>query len=642
MMKDDPSKEPNPGIVEEGNRAVFSVGGKRLSRRDFMMMSGMSAASLTIPAKAAPHADLGGNITVKDFGAAGDGIHDDTAAIQLSIDTAATTGDRVILPAGKYLVTDGLKVRAGVAIEGAANSPRYNSPLTGTVILAKVGRDNEDGPPLFELVDSTSVSGITVYYPDQKAKDIHPYSWTFNLINNDNTVENVTLINSYNGIQVGNGTAWNVRHRIRSVYGCVLRRGIYVDGCSDVGRIENVHFHGQWWWSREVGGVPDNSDGTLGLVNQYLKDNLEAFTFGRTDWEYVINTFVFIAKTGYRFINTKKGAGSLQMVGIGADAVHTGILVEGSVSWLPLLITNGQFTSDRIETDAVGVRINSNPEPAAIGPVRFVNCSFLFPQAVISHSPLFVSFLGCHFNAWGGLSGKPMVEADNGKLQVIGCTFDSNNGSPLKPGLDIILRNGIKSAIISENMGANGVEIINEISDNAIIKDNEEKAKPQPEISVVLTKFPIEHGLLLMVNHPESKCIPVVAGNREAWTSEKEYSGSYFMYFYVDAPDFEFGGAPKVTIEVDYFDETKGSFTIMYDSSDKEVLIVPTMPGAFKNGETYQLNGSGKWKTAKFVIHDALFSKRCNGGDFRLVFQGGSKPVISAVRIKRMGIPTQD
>jgi len=40
-------------------------------------------------------------------------------------------------------------------------------------------------------------------------------------------------------------------------------------------------------------------------VNRYLKEHLEAFTIGRSDWEYITNTFVFIAKTGYRFMRRR-------------------------------------------------------------------------------------------------------------------------------------------------------------------------------------------------------------------------------------------------------------------------------------------------------------------------------------------------
>jgi hypothetical protein len=234
-----------------------------------------------------------------------------------------------------------------------------------------------------------------------------------------------------------------------------------------------VHFHGHWWWAKEVGGAPDNPNGTLGPVNRFLRDNLEAFTFARTDWEYVSNTFVFIAKTGYHFLKSKGGAASCQMVGVGADAVHDCVIVDGIVSWWTLLITNGQFASDGVDPTAVGVQINGNSDPAANGPVRLVNCSILSQQCVVSHNPTMTSLSGCFFNSWGSTTGHPLIEADNGKLQVLGCTFDNNNGGTTKHVPSIALRNGLKRAIVSENMGQSGVEIINEIGDKAILSNNE-------------------------------------------------------------------------------------------------------------------------------------------------------------------------
>jgi len=47
-MKDDPSKEPTPRTEQNEEGVPFSVGGKRLTRRDFMLLSGMSAASLLL------------------------------------------------------------------------------------------------------------------------------------------------------------------------------------------------------------------------------------------------------------------------------------------------------------------------------------------------------------------------------------------------------------------------------------------------------------------------------------------------------------------------------------------------------------------------------------------------------------------
>ena len=50
-----------------------------------------------------------GILNVKDFGAKGDGLKDDTAAIQKALDKDTGGGRIVYLPAGTYRVSDGLK-----------------------------------------------------------------------------------------------------------------------------------------------------------------------------------------------------------------------------------------------------------------------------------------------------------------------------------------------------------------------------------------------------------------------------------------------------------------------------------------------------------------------------------------------------
>jgi hypothetical protein len=59
-----------------------------------------------------------------------------------------------------------------------------------------------------------------------------------------------------------------------------------------------------------------------------------------------------------------------------------------------------------------------------------------------------------------------LVEADGGKLQVRGCSFGTDEPA-------ILLQKGLASAIITENNGVRGVEIVNEIGDRAIIANNE-------------------------------------------------------------------------------------------------------------------------------------------------------------------------
>jgi hypothetical protein len=334
-------------------------------------------------------------------------------------------------------------------------SPVWSEPLKGSIILATGGRGHEEGPALFEMGHSSAVRGLTVWYPEQQTTSITPYSWTFHLQGHDNTVENVTLINSYNGIRIG--PEGNVRHRIRSVYGCVLRRGIFVDGCSDIGRIENVQFHCHWWSAPDVGG-------DWKPVHEFMWKNCEAFIFGRTDWEYVNNTFVFPVNIGYHFIGTKAGAANGQFSGIGADEAQVCVKVD-EIQPMGLLISNGQFVCMHGDQ-----RIEVLVEKSCQGSVRLVNCAFWGParQCLLSHSRSFVSLSDCYLSSTGREKnpGMSLVEADGGKLQVRGCSFGTDEPA-------IALRKGLQHAIISENNGVRGVEILSQIADQAIITNNE-------------------------------------------------------------------------------------------------------------------------------------------------------------------------
>ncbi|HOX38590.1 MAG TPA: glycosyl hydrolase family 28-related protein [Candidatus Brocadiia bacterium] len=404
--------------------------------------------------KAMNSVSLEGVHNAKNFGAAGDGKSDDTAAIQSAIDKAAEGGGRVYLPPGRYLVSGSLRVRTGVAVTGAAVAPQYITPLIGTVVLATGGRDDENAPALFELGDSSAVQGLTVHYPDQKPDDIHPYAWTFHLQGGDNTVENVTLINSYNAIRVGPEP--NVRHRIRSVSGCALRRGVFVDNCTDIGRVENVQLHCHWWSAKEVGGNWEP-------VFEYMWKNLEAFVFGRTDWEYVTNNFVFPTNIGYRFIKTDKGECNGHFSGNGSDASQVCVQVD-SIQPMGLLITNGQFVSFN----------GDNPTGLVVGPecngqVRLVNCNFwgAFQSIAVLRGGSYVGFSDCWFSAWDkDKKGLPAIDAQDGRLQVGSCTFHHASATAVRVGKDV------KHAIIKDNNGVGGVKVQDE-SGKCVMHDNE-------------------------------------------------------------------------------------------------------------------------------------------------------------------------
>jgi Pectate lyase superfamily protein len=73
------------------------------------------------------------NVSVKDFGAVGNGIADDTAAIQAAITAVAIAGGSVLFPAGTYNITSPLKTFSNVALVGTDTTASIISKSTTTV-----------------------------------------------------------------------------------------------------------------------------------------------------------------------------------------------------------------------------------------------------------------------------------------------------------------------------------------------------------------------------------------------------------------------------------------------------------------------------------------------------------------------------
>ena len=304
------------------------------------------------------------------------------------------------------------------------------------------------------------VRAITVYYPEQDIDAVAPYPWTFRMTESDTTVECVTLINSYKGFRVG--PDWNCRHRIRSIHGCVLRYGFYVDGTVEIGRIENCQIHPHWWSKPSVGG-----DWQKAVA--YTAEHLECFVMARTDWEYITNNFMFSAKIGYKFIRTEKGQFNGHLTGCGADGSQTALWFE-SLQRMGVLITGGEFVS-LAGDDPCQVRVL---ESVKQGCIRFVNTAFWgLPNRVADlRGSAYVSFNDCYFTNWReGVDDSPLLQVHNGRVQVVNSTFDTHHPA-------VLLGPDVKHALIQGNCGCNGVQVDDQTGGHAILRDNEAPVTP--------------------------------------------------------------------------------------------------------------------------------------------------------------------
>jgi hypothetical protein len=396
------------------------------------------------------------NFFVRDFGAKGDGKTDDTAAFQKALDAANKAGGGVVLaPRGNYFFAGHLNIPPAVTLKGIWESvPAHNGirdaglpkPTDdGTTFLVTESAGKEDGPPFITLNHNSTLKGVVIYYPEQNpAEEPKPYPYAIAMRGKNPAVLAVELLNPYNGIDASR----NERHLIRDVQGQPLRRGIFVDHIYDIGRIENVHFNP--WWSMKP------------KLFQWQQANGEAFIFGKSDWQYVFNTFCFGYNIGYKFVKTQSGDCNGNFLGIGADDCFTALTVE-QCSRIGLLISNGEFVSFH-GPDPTMVRVGTNNT----GSVRFVNCAFWGPCNQIAKiaGKGTVGFSDCIFMQWDQKKEqRAALQIESGTVLVRACEFQQD-----KPQVE--LGEKVRRAVISENIITGRLRVTNNSKGNVVINDN--------------------------------------------------------------------------------------------------------------------------------------------------------------------------
>lgn len=422
----------------------------KLTTRRQLLSAGAAAGVITMlssPSKlsgaVSTHPESGAQ-NVRDFGAAGDAVSDDTAAFQRMMDAVAHAGGgTVYAPPGKYLFKGTLNVPAGITLRGSyscvpshvgmRNPGAVKPGDDGTALLVTAGKGKENGTPFLTLNTNSSVAGMTIYYPEQVTDSAPlPYPWTVVMRGKNPAIFDVELLNPYQGIDASK----NERHNIRNITGQPIRRGIFVDAIYDIGRIENVHFNP--WWS------------THSAVFEWQMQNGEAFIFGRADWEYVLNTFCFGYRVGYKFIATDTGECNGNFMGIGADDCFRSVLVEQSAQYA-LLIANAEFTSFH-GPDPTMVEVGA----AHHGVVRFSNSAFWGPcnQIATIAGTGTVGFSDCTFVQWGRGGDRAAIQANSGTVLIRGCEFRENKKH-------ISLGEAVHCAIVSGNIFKGAAQIAN-------------------------------------------------------------------------------------------------------------------------------------------------------------------------------------
>jgi len=378
-------------------------------------------------------------VNVYDFGAFGDGVHDDTNAFQSAIN-AMIDGGIVFAPRGQFRFDGTIRLLKGVTIEGTWRSvPSHEfvggeAPTTGSVLLPYFGRGNENATAFITMVDDSVLRGLVIYYPEQLPKGLPvQYPWTIDMTGNNPAVIDVECLNCFNAIHAVGAQ----RHYISRFQGQPINIGIYIDETYDIGRVENVHFNP--WFS---------------VDKTFLSWQLtygKAFVIARTDWEYFLNTFAFGYAIGYHFIESSTGSCNGNFLGIGADMMaNASVLIDASDPW-GILITNGEFTSfvdpqfGSMTPDSTQIVVSSTNS----GSLKLSNTAFWGPSnqiAKIAGSGS-VSFSNCIFNQWDSIKqGRFAIQVTgSGSLIMQASEFQQD-------GNQIVLDKGLQRAVIVGNL----------------------------------------------------------------------------------------------------------------------------------------------------------------------------------------------
>ena len=195
-------------------------------------------------------------VSVKDFGAKGDGITDDTLAIQTAIDSVPATGGTVFVPAGDYRISNSIAIGHDNTIltgEGAASIIRLmdNANVAGIILPVRYS----DHLDVSNVVHNVTISNLTLdgnHNPIIGSGGFGIFVRQASYV----TISGMIIKNwSGDGISVSNGLTPNDHVTIEnSRFTGVRRNGIHIgDAANTIIRGNYITDSPSQWWGADRG-----------------------------------------------------------------------------------------------------------------------------------------------------------------------------------------------------------------------------------------------------------------------------------------------------------------------------------------------------------------------------------------------------
>jgi hypothetical protein len=336
-------------------------------------------------------------INVKDYGAVGNGLVDDSAAIQ----AALSSGQHVYIPTGYYLINSALTFKQpGQMLTGdGRNQSRLivNSTFDLSVQGVLIFATGEEGPQLedfgiyFDQPDSADYASLVKYPVAIYAVNIARF-----------TITSLKITNAMNGIDMtGNCGGAFINLLEMSAYGT----GIHIDGSLDTIRINQFHF-----WC-------------FGMSNSQCSiffGSAKALDVGRVDG-LMLSEFLNISSLGLNLYRGATGDPWVYMSDSGFDTFNGIQISAGSLQVVNSYITLAGSPALRGVHQTGGI-------------LQFTNCYFTSGQTqpfmlLENMSGGTLQIDNCYFNYAGGAQVSLGGNADANSIQISNSRFQAQSGA---------------------------------------------------------------------------------------------------------------------------------------------------------------------------------------------------------------------
>lgn len=260
---------------------------------------------------------------VKEYGALGDGMANDTGGFLRALEQAKTTGGIVYVPPGMYRITESLCIPQNVELRGIFEVPCHTLG-GGSILEADYGAGEEDAKPLIVMEEESGVRGIVIHYPEQDPTTPIAFPWSIQTRGNRCYVINTVFVNSWLGLDMG--TYGCEEHYVSYISGAPIRCGVFLGNNKKEGWVENIQYNPHYWYRSSLPNHPSNDTWKSFWHNQIKY--LDAIKFGYNEKEHLLNTFVFAAKNGLYFTDQNGKATNGLFIGHGTDGGEKGLRVD--------------------------------------------------------------------------------------------------------------------------------------------------------------------------------------------------------------------------------------------------------------------------------------------------------------------------